>query len=283
MATPQRPALVVALALVVAVALVAGCSRAVEGIPVSGSANSSSTSPSSSRFPSGAPIHSGDCVSAAGFTVVDCARPHEFEVYRFTALPTDFPAAYPTPAGLLPKFEPQCRAGLTGYVGSPDVDASRLREFVYWPSAQSWNAGQRWTLCAAVEIGPDDRPLRRTGALNGALRGGLGQFQSCTEEPPSEGTLRVVPCDEPHRGEAVPGVLVLGAPTDPPFTAEQANAVAEPHCKRSIDAFLKAPGGKPGVHYSWRYPLPRSWTNGYTSVVCYAETEVPVTGSLRDH
>jgi hypothetical protein len=92
----------------------------------------------------------------------------------------------------------------------------------------------------------------------------------------------VVPCGEPHRGEAVPGVLVLGVPTDPPVTAEQANAAAEPHCRRIVDEFLGTSDQPPGTRYSWRYPLSRSWPNGYTSVVCYAETDVPVTGSLRD-
>lgn len=287
-ATPLRVRLllvvVVVTAHLVGVALMAGCSRTVQGLPVTGSADSAQADgPGSARLPPGGAMQSGDCVTLARFAVVGCSQPHELEVYRFTRLPATFPAAYPTPAGLLPKFEPQCRAGLTDYVGSRDADASRLREFVYWPSSQSWHSGERWILCAVVEIGPDDRPMQRTGALGGALRQGLGQFQSCTVDPPSEGTLHVVPCLQPHRGEAVPGVLVLGAPADPPFTAEQANAVAEPRCRRSIDAFLNSPGRKHGVRYSWRYPLPQSWSYGYTTVVCYAETAEPVTGSLRDH
>jgi hypothetical protein len=34
------------------------------------------------------------------------------------------------------------------------------------------------------------------------------------------------------------------------------------------------------VRYSWRYPLPESWPNGYTTTVCYAETDKTVTGTL---
>jgi hypothetical protein len=262
----------------------AGCFRVVAGVPVAGAGNaphSSAGDSSSPRFPVSGPIRPGECMSAIRFTVVECTQPHELEVYRFTPLPTNFPAGYPTPAGLLPRFEPQCRAELAGYVGSPDVDASRLREFVFWPSVAGWTAGERWVLCAVVEIDPDDRPLRRTGALRDALRDGLGQFQSCSQGPPSEGALRVVPCREPHQGEAVPGVLVLGAPTDPAPTTEQTNAAAEPHCRRSIDAFLGTPRGPHQVRYSWRYPLPESWSKGYTAVVCYAETATSATGSLR--
>lgn len=263
-----------------AVVLVAGCSRMVEGTPVAGLQDSPAT-PSSPQLPPSSQISVGDCVSVGDFAVVDCARPHEIEVYRFDLLPDDFPRTYPTAATLLPQFEPRCRADLLGYLGSQDADASRLREFVYWPSRQDWTSGQRWVLCAAVEIGPDDQPVRRTGALGGALRDGLGEFQACSVAPPSEGMLRVVPCAEPHQGEAVSGVLVLGAPTDPPVTAEQANAAAEPHCRRIIDAFLGERGDQPEVRYSWRYPLNTSWPNGYTSVVCYIETDVPVSGSLR--
>jgi hypothetical protein len=272
------------VALVVVLAAVTACARMVDGNanPESVPTAPRTATTGSPEFPASEQIGTGDCISHPGFTVVDCALPHELEVFRFDQLPASFPSTYPTPATLLPRFEPQCRAGLAGYVGSPEVDASRLREFVYWPSQQGWRAGERWVLCAAVEIGPDDRPLRRTGALGGVLRGGLGELQACSAGPPSQGTLRVVPCSTPHRGEAIPGVLVLGAPTDPPVSAEQANMVAEPHCRRATDAFLDARGGRPEVRYSWRYPLPESWPNGYTSVVCYAETATPVTGSLRN-
>jgi hypothetical protein len=266
-----------------ALALVVGCAQKVEGVPVAGAAVSPTPAAGPPRFPPSGPISSGDCLAVAEFEVVDCAQPHELEVFRFTQLPADLPDTYPTPAALLPRFEPQCRAELIAYLGSPDADASRLREFVYWPSRQGWKSGERWVLCAVVEIGPDDRPLRRVGALAGALRDGLGRFQACAAGPPSQGPLQVVPCEEPHFGEAVPGVLQLGAPTDPAVSTEEANRIAEPHCRHAIDTFLGSSGGRAGVRYSWRYPLPESWPNGYTSVVCYAETETPRTGSLRSN
>lgn len=234
------------------------------------------------RLPPGGPIRPGTCLTSDTFTAAACTEPHELEAFAFSELPADFPDRYPTPTSLLPRFEPQCRAQLPGYVGSPDADASRLREFVYWPSQPAWNAGQRWVLCAAVEIGPDDRPVARTGTLRDALRDGLGRFQTCTATPPSRGTLQVVPCTEPHRGEAVPGVLTLGAPTDPPLDATRANAAADPHCRARINDYLGSATGRSDVRYSWRYPLPESWPNGYTTAVCFAETDVPVTGSLRD-
>ncbi|MGQ0777124.1 MAG: septum formation family protein [Pseudonocardiales bacterium] len=264
--------------VIVVLALLAGCSRGIDEVSAAGA-----TPPHPTAAPPGGPTRPGDCVSATRLEVLDCAQPHELEAYHFAQLPSDFPAAYPTAATLLPRFEPQCRARLAEYVGSPDVDASRLREYVYWPSPQGWNDGQRWVLCAVGEIGPQDQPLLRTGTLRGALRDGLGQFQACSKDPPSVATLRVVPCSEPHRGEAVPGgVLVLGAPSEPPVTAERANAAADPFCRRAADAFLGGSGTRPGVRYSWRYPLPESWPNGYTAVICYLETDAPVRGSLRD-
>lgn len=286
MATPQRPARAhryqgAAGLFLVAVALLTGCSTRVGGTAVPASSTPAPTGSSSSRFQPG-DLEPGDCLTVARFRVVDCAEPHELEVFRVAELPADLPGGYPTPEVLLPRLEPQCRAALPPYVGSADVDASRLREFVYWPSRQSWNSGQRWALCAVVEISPDDQPLPRTGALRGALRNGLGALQACSKDSPSQGALRVVPCTEPHRGEAVPDVLTLGAPTDPAVLAEQANVTAEPHCRQAIDDFLGAPADQLGLRYSWRYPLPQSWSNGYNTVVCYAETTTPVTGSLRD-
>ena len=282
-ATPQRlrsARLLMGAAALLAVVLAAGCSRVVDGNPVADPFRSPASS-SSSPFPPSGPLRPGDCVSVTGFTVVDCAQPHELEVYRFDPLPLEGADTYPTAATLLPRFEPRCRAELIDYLSSPDADASRLREFVYWPSRQGWDAGERWVLCAVVEIGPDDQPIRRAGGLRGVLRDGLGEFQACTTGPPSQGPLRVVRCAEPHRGEAVPGVLVLGSPTDPPVTAEQANAAAEPHCRRMVDDFLGTAARPAGTRYSWRYPLSRFWPNGYTSVVCFVETQTPVTGSLR--
>lgn len=288
MATPQHPVrarphpgvLVSALAVL---ALLAGCAQQVPGTPRPVSPTASPGSGSSSpRLPASGPIGLGDCLAVTGFRVVSCAEPHELEVFHLTDLPADLSGSYPTPATLLPRLEPRCRAELPRYVASPDVDASRLREFVYWPSRPSWQAGERWALCAVVEIGPDDQPLRRSGALAAALRDGLGALQACSRDSPSQGRLHVVPCSEAHRGEAVPGVLTLGRPSEPAMSAEQANTAAEPHCRRAIDAFVGAPGDQMGLRYSWRYPLPQSWPNGYTTVVCYAETAAPVTGSLHD-
>ncbi|HEY2723264.1 MAG TPA: septum formation family protein [Pseudonocardiaceae bacterium] len=272
------------VALFAAVALGTGCARTIEGTPAASPRTlAPNVSAEVARLPPGGPISRGGCLAADTFAAVDCNQPHELEAFHFTALPVDFPQRYPTPDTLLPRFEPQCRAELPGYLGSADADASRLREFVYWPSQPGWNAGQRWVLCAVVEIGPDDRPIARTGSLQGVLRDGLGRFQTCSATPPSQGNLQVVPCTEPHRGEAVPGVLVLGDPTSPPISAAQANARADPHCHAKINAYLGSPTGRATVRYSWRYPLPESWANGYTSAVCYAETDTPVTGSLSAH
>lgn len=264
-------------------ALTAGCSSDfVGGFPAGANAapETPATIEESPRLPPGGAIERGDCIEAATFSVADCGEPHELEVFRFIELPADFSDTYPSAEVLLPRYEPQCRAELPGYVGSADVDASRLRGYVYWPSPQAWDTGERWVLCAAVVVGADERPVEHTGVLRGVLREGLGPYQACSQTAPSEGPLHIVPCVEPHRGEAVPGVLVLGAPTSPPLTGEDANELADPHCRRVIDEYLGTPGGQFGVRYSWRYPTPESWPNGYTSVVCYAETEEPITGTL---
>jgi putative regulator of septum formation len=171
-----------------------------------------------------------------------------------------------------------CRAALPGYLKSPDADASRLQAATAGPS--QGKDGARWFACLVSEEGPDGAPVRRTGSLAGALAGGLGTFQKCiVGEPLEDGPARIVPCDRPHRSEAVPGVLALGSPTDPPPTLRQLTSRALDHCRMTVNAFLG--GARPGVRPSARAPLPEEWPDGDTSAICYAVTEKPVTGSLR--
>lgn len=257
-----------------------GCTVAVEGdpVPVANPTTTTTTPPApSTEFPLSGPIQAGDCVVADDFEVVGCSQEHEIEVLAFDQLPDDFGDTYPTGDTILPEVEHVCREALPAYVGSPDVDATRIRESVYWPSRSGWSRGERWYLCAATEVDPDDDPISRTGSLAGVLSGGLGEFQACTEGAPSDsGPVRIVSCAQPHRGEAVPGVLSLGSRTDSPPSADDANARGEPHCTEQVNGYLG--NGQSDVVIAWRYPLADSWPNGFTNLVCYAEFPAPRTG-----
>jgi hypothetical protein len=225
------------------------------------------------------PYRTGDCVEVAkGVAKVGCDRPHEYEVMLSDELQADVPDSYPPPVKTLAR--PTCRATLPTYLGSPDADASRLETVAFWPTQEQWNIGDRWFACLVIERGPDNRPIRRTGTLAGVLTGGLGVFQRCLAgEPISNDPTRVVPCEQPHRSEAVPGVLVLGSPTEPALSIGVMADRALPHCESVVNAYL---GGKrPRVKPSSLTPYPADWPTGANSAVCYAVTETPVTGSLR--
>ncbi|MFC5744611.1 septum formation family protein [Actinomadura rugatobispora] len=276
---PGRPAAVhhvTATALVMALA--GGCSSGgADGPTASGASAKPATTPAtamSSAAP-GAPFQAGECfdpqAGAKGWG--DCSRPHDYEVMLAQRLPDRVVGDY-----VRTEMRRACHAALPTYLKSPDANASRLQAATAGPSRGK--DGARWFACLVSEEGPDGRPRRRTGSLAGALAGGLGSFQKClVGEPLDDGPPRIVPCDRPHRSEAVPGVLVLGRPTDQPPDLEEMTSRALDHCKKAVDAHVGR--GRSGVRPSGLSPLPEEWAEGETTATCYAVTKKPVTGSLR--
>ena len=242
------------------------------------------TTPSrTSSSPVGAgPYRQGDCVelpAKGGVAKIGCDRPHEYEVTRSGRLPANVSSKYPPPVSTM--VRPICRSALPTYLRSADADASRLETVSFWPTQAQWNNGDRWFACLLTERGIDNEPVRRTGSLAGALANGLGAFQRCqVDKPLADGALRVVPCDRPHRSEAVPGVLVLGTPTDPPPDPTDMVERYVNYCTKAVNSYLG--GEKPGVTPSSVGPLPQDWPTGTNTLVCFAVTKTAVTGSLRD-
>jgi hypothetical protein len=273
MVASPLPRLVPLLALV----LLAGCSSGEAGNSTAGGASTPPPTPRSASSPSAdtGPFRVGECVDfrlgAKGWG--SCARTHDYEVMLAQRLP-----AKATGNAVRRIMSRACYAVLPTYLKSPDAHASRLQAASAGPS--EGKDGARWFACLVSEEGPDGKPVRRTGTLAGALAGGLGAFQLClVGEPLADGPARVVPCDRPHRSEAVPGVLVLGAPTDPPPSLKEVTMRAFDHCKKAVETYLG--GSRPGVRPSGVSPLPEEWPDGDTSAICYAVTKNLVTGSLR--
>ncbi len=259
----------------------AGCARSVgRGVasPIpSGSASASA--PVWRPPPPAGPFRSGDCLAfdaASTLVPVACDQPHQHEVMLSADLPADLRVTYPPRTGAL---KPLCAIALTGYLASPDAEATRLEEVVRIPSRAQWDGGDRWYACTVAERGPDNYPVRRTGTVAGALAGGFGAFQRCLVGDPLDDPLQVVPCERAHRSEAVPGVLVLGAPTDPvPDIERMFRERIIPHCQRAVAAYLG--GDRPGVSSSGLGPLAENWVDGVRTAICYAKVETPVTGLL---
>jgi hypothetical protein len=113
----------------------------------------------------------GDCMrdsageaSLDSVQIVDCAEPHEFEVYASVALPGD---RFPGAAAIDELADPQCRAAFEALIGIPREN-SRLAYDLVYPTQESWQAGDREVLCRVAE--PDGRggTLTRTGSLAGS-------------------------------------------------------------------------------------------------------------------
>ena len=259
-------------ASLIALLLVAACSSGHPGHPVP--SHPSSTSPA----PSGAgPYQKGECLEPAGRILrqLGCDQPHPYEVTTTGPLPA---GKYPPPVKT--KVRPLCHAALPAYLGSADADASRLETLAFWPTSEQWKAGGHWYACLVTERGTDNEPTHRTGPLAGALAHGLGAFQRCiVKEPISSGPLRVVPCDRPHRSEAVPGVMRLGSPTSPPPSPTKAMLDRGfKHCKKAVRAYLG--GDRPGVEPFIVLPTPEQWRSGDNNLICFAVAGKPVTAPM---
>ncbi|MFJ6670592.1 septum formation family protein [Actinosynnema sp. NPDC091369] len=261
-------------AAVVAVAALslAACTAPVPGVPDAEVVRPSLT-PSPEQLP-----RAGQCTDT-GLEVLDCATEHEAEVTGVGVL-EGLGAAYPNDRDLRRAALPACRAALTAYLGSPDHDATRLQAHALWPSRDGWAKGDRWRVCTVVELKPDGSRVRRKTSAKDLLKAaGFGTVQLCAAASPGEAKdAAITACDQPHKAEAVPGVLALGGPQDPAPSVDQVNARAAEHCARAVTNYVGA--ARDDVFASWRAFGSQAWSEGYTSAVCYAEATRPFTGRL---
>ncbi|OKI15400.1 hypothetical protein A6A25_13855 [Saccharothrix sp. CB00851] len=265
------------MAGVLALVLLSACgSTVVPGTPraLSSVVTTTSTEPPPPRVGTYA---AGDCLAIVdnAFQPVGCEHAHEAEVVLADHLPPGFPADFPP---VPTTVSPTCRDAMGTYLGGPDAEATRLEHRVLWPTREQWTAGERWFACALLERGPDNKAARRTGSVRGALADGLGELRRCYAGEPLDEPTRVVPCDQPHRSEAVPGVVELGSHTDPAPDYGTMMDRSLDRCVRAVEEYLG--GSRPGVTARSLMPAREYWSSGATKAVCYAITTEPVTGTL---
>ncbi|MFC0115618.1 septum formation family protein [Kibdelosporangium aridum] len=225
------------------------------------------------------PPKPGQCLDTSNAIVVDCGEPHDAEVVSTgkltaTSMPDEATAATLT--------MPPCREKLAEYLGGQDMDATNLVAMPLWPNEQQWAKGERWLLCTVAEVGADEKPLHRTGSLEGALLSNdIYRFQTCSVSSPSrEARVRRGPCDGPHLGEALPGVISLGKPGSPMPSTEAMNKTAAEKCPALVAKYIN--GDNKEISAAWRLPNAESWARGYTNLVCYVEASRPVRVRLRN-
>jgi hypothetical protein len=247
------------LAVCAALLAVAGCDGGSSASPGSSSASSPASSTSSGRvtLPPNMygtnPPSTGQCLDTTRSAVVDCNQQHDAEVMSVgkltaTSMPDENTAGTMT--------MPICRERLAEYLGGPDADATNLVAMPLWPNDQQWKNGERWLLCTVAEVGADEKAQMRTGSLEGALQSqDQFRFQTCSVSSPSrDARIRRGPCDAPHLGEAIPGVISLGRPGGTMPSTESINNIAQQRCPGVLARYL----------------------------VCYAEAVRPVRVRLRN-
>ncbi len=234
--------------------------------------------------PGGTPpglAEAGDCVSTDATTVVDCAGPHTVEIVDTGTLDGADGATPPAEQAVYRAALPGCRAAVADFLGSADYDVTTLGAWLFWADADRWDQGQRWYRCGVVQVNADGEPRTRQGSLHRALTGddGLDEFRLCSRERPADERPRTAPCDGPHRSEAV-AAIPLGTPDGALPDVEKINALGRQECGQAVREYLGA--DRDDIGAAWRWPREASWRQGFTNLLCFAETEQPVDTLLSD-
>jgi hypothetical protein len=110
----------------------------------------------------------GDCFddppslgSVTSVDVIDCAEPHDNEVYFVGPYPGT--GEFPGDEAIRDAAVDACLESFEDFVGIP-YEVSRFDVFALWPSEESWEATDRDIVCAVYDV--DGEKL--TGSVRGA-------------------------------------------------------------------------------------------------------------------
>lgn len=114
----------------------------------------------------------GDCFSVesdelASVTVVQCAAPHEYEVFALFDHPAGPDAAHPGHQELLVEADTMCQPPFEAYVGH-DYQTSIWYITSLTPSDQTWAEGDREIACLLSQQDDDEEPITVTGSAEGS-------------------------------------------------------------------------------------------------------------------
>ncbi|MBA3268498.1 MAG: septum formation family protein [Acidimicrobiia bacterium] len=109
-------------------------------------------------------LMAGDCLEKPGSTLVradrvDCAEPHDLEVFALVDDPSPRNAEYPGQEILEREANVACPPQFQSYV-RPDVDQAQLNFTFFVPTKANWDDGNRRLLCTAAAASG-----QRTGSL----------------------------------------------------------------------------------------------------------------------
>lgn len=119
----------------------------------------------------------GDCFDGAGANgevssvpVVSCASKHEFEVYASSRMDA---AAYPGEDTTADEADASCAAAFEDFLGESFETAHTAGTYDFtslYPTAASWDLGDRQVLCAITTTDDQGMATKTRGSLAGAAR-----------------------------------------------------------------------------------------------------------------
>lgn len=93
--------------------------------------------------------NSPDTANVDEVNIVDCAEPHQYEVYALVEHPAGPDEEYPGDEAISAFSDDECLGDtFSDYVGT-SYEESELFAFVLQPTADTWEAGDREFVCAA--------------------------------------------------------------------------------------------------------------------------------------
>lgn len=128
------------------------------------------TTPATGEETSVFDLAAGDCFDGVQEDIVevvsriDCAAPHEYELYAIVNHPGGSDDPYPGNADMSTFAQEECVATFNAFVGS-DYETSELYIYNLQPTETTWALGDREVLCALYE--PD---TMLTGTMEGSNR-----------------------------------------------------------------------------------------------------------------
>ncbi|MGN6326873.1 septum formation family protein [Pseudolysinimonas sp.] len=156
-------------AVVLAAAALAGCTATAAPAPTPTPTRATSGAHASSRD-----IAVGDCLddAAAGSTtataaIVPCSEPHDSEAFAEVTLSGD---SYPGLDAVQAESQTACQGdAFANFVGIAAADSS-LQVSYYYPTEDSWAAGDRTVTCTVYALDASGKAARTTGTLKDSGR-----------------------------------------------------------------------------------------------------------------
>jgi hypothetical protein len=237
----------------------------------------------------------GSCVlwaqpDASDIHLVDCARPHLFEVTKVVDISDKYPASAPAPDTKTWQdlAQERCQDGIKSYLGTDLDPYGKLTVSVLRPSEENWSDGDRQIRCVVQWAGPGGHLQTLTGPAK-------NQNQSNVWEP---GTCLAllgktvgdpVDCAQPHAYEIVGKLdLTQKFPQEYPSQNDQ-KAWLDTQCNDELKKYAgSADISAQKLILTWDLREQESWNVGSTQVNCKVGAKLPddsglaqVTGSIR--